>query len=334
MEKYKDDTQNAKIMSYLGLISLDENNFEVAIGYLSKANKLEPQNSQYCYNLANAYFTNGWVDESLKYLNMAICLSPENIEYRYTQAYIYYVNNEYEKSLTEIRNILNIDEKHVQSLVLKALNIYKQGDPVRAKVELSEIQKDYPDNIFLLKSLATVCVELSQREVALDLMKQVVEKEPILLNRSEYADLLIDMNYCDEAEKVINGIIEENSNYLEGYILQAKNQIAMNDYFGAFDSAQEVISLDSNNAQGYYYNALALFEQGDVSFAIESMKKAISLDVYNAMYYVQMGEFYRKIGRNEDALAYISEAASIDNSAKNKELYAKLASIVRKEKNN
>ena len=99
------------------------------------------------------------------------------------------------------------------------------------------------------------------------------------------------------------------------------------------DSAQKIIELDSNNAQGYFYNALALFEQGDVNFAIESMKKAISLDVNNAMYYVQMSEFYQKLGRNEDALAYISEAANIDESAQNKELYANLASIVRKSRN-
>ena len=75
---------------------------------------------------------------------------------------------------------------------------------------------------------------------------------------------------------------------------------------------------------------MVLFEQGDVNFAIETMKKAITLDVNNSMYYVQMSEFYQKIGHYEDALAYISEAASIDNTEKNKELYAKLASLVRK----
>ncbi len=332
-ERYKDETQNAEIMNYLGLINLDENKYEEAIGYLSRANKLEPQNSQYCYNLANAYFTNGWIEESLKYLNIAICLSPKNIEYHYTQAYIYYINAEYEKSMSELKNIFKIDETHLQSKVLNALNIDKLGDPVRAKVELSEIKKENPNNIFVLKSLANVCVELSQQNIASDLMKQVVEKEPTLLNKSEYANLLIDMKSYGDAQEIIESIIEENPKYLDGHILQAKNLIATKDYYGAFDSAQEVISLDSNNAQGYFYNALALFEQGDVSFAIESMKKAISLDVNNAMYYVQMSEFYQKTGRNEDALAYISEAASIDNSAKNKELYANLASIVRKSRN-
>lgn len=330
---YKDETKNAEIMNYLGLFSLDENNYEEAIGYLSRANKLEPQNAQYAYNLANAYFANGWREESSKYLNIAICLEPENVEYRYTQAYTYYLNSEYEKSLSELKNIFKINSKHVLSKVLEALNHYKLGDPVSAKVELSSVIKDNPENIFALKSLATVCAELSQKDLALNYMKSVIEKEPTLLNQTEFANLLIDTKSYDEAQEIIEKILAENSNYVDGHVLQSKLSMEIGDWQNAFDAAQEVIELDKNNSQGYYYNALALFELGDINFAIESMKKAISLDVNNAEYYVSMGEFYQKIGKNEDALAYISEAATIDNSAKNKELYVKLAGIVRKSRN-
>ena len=63
-------------------------------------------------------------------------------------------------------------------------------------------------------------------------------------------------------------------------------------------------------------------------------------------YYMQQGKYneakdafksyistgYKGNLNYEDALAYVSEAASIDGSAKNKELYANLASIVRKQR--
>lgn len=328
--KHKDEDENAVVMNYLGLFKLDENKIEDAISYLSRAVKLEPQNSKYAFNLANAYFTNGWMDEALKYMNIAICLEPENCEYRYTQAYTYYINEKYDRALSELNNILKINPEYTDAKVLNALIKSKKGDPVFAKVELDKIVKENPKNEFALRSLAQVCVELDQVDVASKLMDRVVKLSPTLLNKTEFANLLIDNHSYGEAQEVIESMLEENPKYVEAYILQAKNYIFMKDFESAFDSAQQIIEIDQNNANGYYYNALALFEMGDTNFAIESMKKAISLDVNNAMYYVSMSELYQKLGQNENALAYISEAASIDESAKNKELYAKLASIVRK----
>ena len=43
-----------------------------------------------------------------------------------------------------------------------------------------------------------------------------------------------------------------------------------------------------------------------------------------------MAEFYQVLGKYEDSFEYIKEACDIDKSAKNKELYMKLSSIVRK----
>ncbi|MBR1943550.1 tetratricopeptide repeat protein [bacterium] len=330
--KFKNNEENALIMNYLGLFKLDENKVEEAIEYLSKAVKLEPQNSKYAYNLSNAYFVNGWTDEAVKFMNIAICLKPENCGYRYTQAYSYYISEQYEKALGEINSILKINQDYLNAKVLKALINSKSGDPVRAKSELDKIVKSNPENVFVLSSLAQVCIDLEQTNTACELMQKVVELSPTIMNKTELASVLIDNKSYGEAQEVIEKILEENPKYIEGYVLQARNYICIKDYDSAFDSAQQIIEFDQNNSKGYFYNAIALFELGDTNFALESMKKAISLDVNNAMYYVQMGEFYQKLGKNEDALAYIGEAANIDESAKNKELYANLASIVRKSK--
>ena len=329
-QKYEKEQDNPVVMNYLGLFKLEENKIEDAINYFSKAVKADSQNSKYTYNLANAYLVNGWTDEAAKYMNIAICLEPDNCEYRYTQAYSYFINEQYDKSLSEIKNILKINPDYENATVLNALIKSKTGDPVAAKVELDKIVKSNPKNDFALHSLAQICVDLNQNNLASELMAKVVELAPTLVNKTEYVNLLIENKSYGEAQEIIEKILEENPKYVDGYVLQAKNYIFMKDFDSAFDSAQQIIELSQNDSKGYFYNALALFEMGDVNFAIESMKKAISLDVNNANYYVRMSEFYQKLGENENALAYISEAASIDESAKNKELYAKLASIVRK----
>lgn len=332
--KYKNDDENALIMNYMGLFELDENNVEKAIEYFSKAIKLEPQNAKYSFNLANAYYENGWFEEALRFMNVAICLEPENCDYRYSLAYSYYTNEKYEKALSEVKNILKINPDNINARILDALLKCKFGDPVIAKAELTKIVQEDKKNEFALSSLAKICVELEQTDKACEIMKTLVSLAPTIINKTEYANILIDNKSYGEAQEIIEKIINENPKYIEGYVLQAKNYIQVRDFEAAFDSAQKVIELDQNNPNGYFYNAIALFEQGDRSFALESMKKAISLDVNNPMYYIQMSEFYQSLGKYEDALAYVSEAASIDESAKNKELYASLASIVRKARQN
>ena len=311
-KKLENETENAVVNSYLGLFKMEDGKYEDAINYFHKAMKLDERNSKYVYNLANAYFLNGWIAEAAKFYNIAICLDADNVDYRYSLAYLYTQTREYDKAEKELNFWLN--------------NAIKG-------VTLDAIVKENPNEDYALVELAHVCVELSQYDLAKKNMEIALEIKPNSLNYlSDYADILIEMANYGEAHEVIEKILSLNENFIEGYILEAKNYIHINDLEGAYDAAQKVIELDTNNAEGYYYNALVLFAQGDVNFAIETMKKAISLDLNNAMYYVQMSEFYQKLGKYEDALAYVSEAASIDGSAKNKELYANLASIVRKQR--
>ena len=145
-----------------------------------------------------------------------------------------------------------------------------------------------------------------------------------------YLKLLIRLNMLEDAENKINELVEKYPRYYYAKVLEAELYSVKQEYDNLFETAQELIDLDCNHYEGYYYNALALFEKEDVNFAIESLKKAISLDVANAELYVKMSEFYQAIGRYEDAFEYIKEASDIDKSAKNKELYMQLASILRR----
>ena len=330
-DKLKDNNDNPIVMNSLGLFKLDEMKYEDAIEYFTKAVKLSPQNSEYIYNLANAYFFNGWLDEAAKCYNNAICLNTDNIDYHYSLAYLYIQKQEYKKALNELKIILEKNSNYMPAIVLSAKIKALTGNPVQAEDDLNKVIQENPNNLFALSELAKICVELNQNEKAEKLMKQVINIDSDTQSYlSDYANILITNKKYGDAQEIIEKLINLKPNYVEGYILQAKNYIGINDYESAYNTAQKIIDIDMNNAEGYFYNAIALFEQGDVNFAIETLKKAISLDVNNADYYVQMSEFYQHLARYEDALAYIGEAASIDESAKNKELYSKLANIVRK----
>ena len=150
----------------------------------------------------------------------------------------------------------------------------------------------------------------------------------------EYLNIVIEEGDFEFAQKLCNILIQINENYYDTWVLQARIYEGIEDCMNLFNTAQKLIDLDLNRYEGYYYNALALFMSEDITFAIESLKKAIMLNVNDSKLYVLMSEFYQAIGQNKNALMYIEEASTIDPSAKNKELYMKLASIVRREGRN
>ena len=100
--KFSKTSENHEILNYLGLFALEDLNFIEAIKFFSKASNLDKQNAKYCYNLGNAYFYNGWIDEAVKAYQKAICMEPDNNGYRYSLAYLYFEQKIFDKAQREI----------------------------------------------------------------------------------------------------------------------------------------------------------------------------------------------------------------------------------------
>lgn len=304
---------SAEVMNYLGLFKLGESSFTQAIDYFSKAHKAEAQNAEYLYNLASAYFLNGWLDEALKYFNQAICFDPENIDYHFSLAYLYYQKKLYDKASYELKFINTIEQHHELSNVLNAMIIGKNGDLLTAKSQLEKIIKNNESEDFAYSALSEIYKELSQTDLAEETIKHAIELKP---NSLDYLTELIEIELVqkkyEDALKLAEKIVEINEKYIYAYIVIAKINLELKDFDKVYDAAQDIIELDSNCPEGYYYNAISLFEQGDKDFAVESMKKAISLDLNNASLYVKMSEFYQELGDFKQAYAWAQEASAID----------------------
>jgi len=326
---------NDVCLHYLGLFAIDEGKFMDAITYLQKALILKPNNAQYAFDLANAYYLNGWIDEAVKFFKEAIAKEPENKEFLYALAYLYYRNNEFDRTRIEVNKIFKMDKEYVPAKILNALLKLESKDVLGAKFELEELVDFNCKDDFAFFVLAKIYLELGMYGKAKVFMERALSlKHDSLVYMCEYINIVVEEKDYEFAQKLCDKFKEINENYYDNWILQAKIYEAQENCIELFNTAQKLIELDLNRYEGYYYNAVALSMSEDISFAIESLKKAISLNVNDANLYVLMSEFYQELGRNQEALLYLEEASNIDPSAKNKELYIKLASIVRKERRN
>lgn len=317
--------ENAESLNYAGLSKLDELKLDEALGYFNEAADKDPKNPQYHFNAGQAYYLKGWFEEAKKSFNTAICLNPMDESYHYALAYLLYRCGDY------VNAEAHLNPEYFDSKVLIQVIKSEKGDLASPKIELEKLLNEHPENETILFSLAKIYYNLDMYKQAKTLIEKVVSINQKSFEYQEFlVKLLLKLKMSDEAETRINELIEKYPKYYYAKVLEAELNLSKQDYDSLFDTAQELIELDINHYEGYYYNAIALFEKEDVNFAIESLKKAISLDVANAELYVKMSEFYQAIGRYEDAFEYIKEAGDIDKSARNKELYMQLASVLRK----
>jgi len=325
------NSQNPEVLNFLGLFDLENMNFIEAIKNFSKAANLDAFNSIYFYNLGNAYFYNGWIEEAQKAYAKALYLSPDNLDYRYSLAYLYFDKKDYVKAKKEVDAILEVNSNHSQARVLKALLLAQDNDFLGAKNILEDnIEKGFDDD-FTKISLAGIYLELNIFEKAKKLIEGIIEQNPDNLSYlCELAEVYIREKDYDKALSVAQKILEINPNYIAGDILGAKTAYLKGDFELTKSFAQDAISLDINCSEGYYYLALSREKTDDIEEAIECMKRAILYDLNNAKYYAKMSEFYKSKQDYKTALEYISEAENLDNSNEYKFMYSELVKLNRK----
>ena len=321
------NSQNPEVLNYLGLFELENMNFIEAIKNFSKASNIDKSNSIYYFNLGNAYFYNGWMEEAQKSYQKALYISPDNIDYRYALAYLYYDTKDFSKAKKETDAILEISSEYTQAQVLKALLLAQS----KAQKILENNIKNGKNDDFTKSALAKIYTELNIYNKAEELINEIIERNPENLNYiSDLAEIHIKEKNYDKALELADKILKINPNYILGNILGAKTAYLKEDYELAKDYAQDAISLDINCSEGYYYLALVREKTNDIEEAIECMKRAILYDLNNPKYYDKMSDLYKEKEDFKTALEYISEAESIDSSEEYKQKYAQLVKLNRR----
>ena len=243
--QHSNTTDNDEILNYQGLFALEDMNFIEAIKCFSKASSINKNNSIYLYNLANAYFFNGWMDEAQKAYSKAIYIAPDNMEYRYALAYLYFEIKAFDKCKKEVDVILSANPEHSQARVLQALLFNTQKDYNKAKQILEDNLKKYPDDNFTLVSLAKTYSYLDMYEKAEKLLLKLLEKNSENLNYiSDLSEIYIKEKSFNKAMELAHKTISLNPNYIYGYVLGAKVAYLTDDYEKTKEFSQNALLLD------------------------------------------------------------------------------------------
>lgn len=143
VHKLSDNSENAELWNFCGLLEDYQGNYNKACKHLQKAIKLDPNNDKYYYNLANMYFKQGDTTYAKRYYNLAISLNPHNPNYHFALANLYYSEKHYKRALEEL------PEDLFEASLLKVIILYDTGYLALAKQELNRLFEQCPDNSIL-----------------------------------------------------------------------------------------------------------------------------------------------------------------------------------------
>jgi len=146
--------KSEKIMNFWGKYFTIKQDYQKAEKAFITSIKLNPDNSENYFGLANCYFSSGKTDAAKKYYNLAISYEPENRHYHYALAKLYYLEKRYKKALEEL-NDGTFEERMLKVVILCETNYF-----ALARKEIENLIKEQPNNEKLLECKEKIDTEL------------------------------------------------------------------------------------------------------------------------------------------------------------------------------
>lgn len=123
-------------------------NFDKAVEYYLKANKIKPDDYDAIVQLGNANFDGQHYEEAQRWYSMALTKKPDDISVRTDLGLTFVFRNppDYDKAITEFQGSLQRNPNHKQTLQNITYAFIQKGDTQKAKEHLDKLEKVDPNN--------------------------------------------------------------------------------------------------------------------------------------------------------------------------------------------
>ena len=121
--------------------------FEEAIDFLTRANKLRPEDHETLVKLGLANFEAGRYDTSEQWYKAALAKKPDDVDVRADFAMTYFLQkpSRPERAVEEFRRALEVDPKHVTSLYYLTVVLKESGKLDEAESALARLEQVSPN---------------------------------------------------------------------------------------------------------------------------------------------------------------------------------------------
>jgi tetratricopeptide (TPR) repeat protein len=305
-------------------------NIDKALEYAQEAARLDPQDPDPHWFLANIYFRpRGRADASAESLKNAVQeleklkeLTPEDERVYYYLGGAYFELNEPEKAIEAYEKFQTFSPGSDQGYREIAQYYNRSGDSEEAIEYLRkglEIQPNSPESLWMLGQIYS---NLGNYKEAISAFKKLLEttshKIPV---GNELADLLFKTGEYNETIDVLNNLIKAEPSNRTARILLGRAQIGLRRISEAIQTFQSLVEMDPDDLEAQFYLGTA-YEQGDKYEDAINIFSSL-LDKVNAknegalanrfIFQQHLAASYIELGEYEKAIALYQEMISADS---------------------
>lgn len=346
---YRAEPENKAVVAIalqrLGMLALEEENFQKAVEYLNKSAGFA-ENSLTRAGLAVAYMRLDETEKAIAEAQTAIALDDKNFRAYQILGSLYYAKGDYQNALPALEKVLRLAPDFDGAYLLGMTYLHLK-QPARAKLLFEEIQTAVKrDSVSLYMMFGRAFEETDYPLEAEREYKRALAVNPQEAKVNFYLGFVIMQNGGAERLAEAAGFFERelavSPQDFYSYFFLGVVYSSLNDHQKAVRYLQKAVALSPKKGQSYLFLGQSQAELGDLANAEKNLRRAIELtadaskdDFQVRRAHFQLGRLLIKAGKKEEGEKELAAARQIQGQLfeRDRSEVSKILGQVAEEKN-
>lgn len=281
-------------------------NYDKAISALEKCRKLEPDNAVVYFELGKNYSALGNFELAAQNFQKAKELAPERIEIPIELYHTYVATKDYPAAISEVEELIAKDDSYTEDLA----NLYMlSAEYDKALGLLDELDRKNGPSTYRDSMRRQIYAKTNNTEAQVGTLEEAIEKDPE--NEQNYLNLIYiysEKGQDEQAFEVAQQLLDTNPGSTLVHLALYKFYLDRGNPEDAINSMKIVFGSEEIDPKSKYkvLNDFLTFVNNhpDYEDDLLEVSKILSKEEQIPKLYQQLGEYYLKKGRKEDALNY------------------------------
>jgi len=311
------DRQTAMQLFIDGSLKESKGQFADAILDYQEALRYDQDPSIY-YALAKNYAALKRYVSACENAEAAVAGDSTKVEYRELLAQTYIYSGQFDKAIKAFRNILLLDQNHINSLFALA-QLQERANPSESLSLYEKILQRQGPSWDVLLQMAQLYSSLQRYDKAAEAFEQMLTLDPKNISlQQNLADIYVRLKQYEKAQEIINDVLEKNPNNLFLRASLVDVYLQQNKWDSARVEMETILKADSLNPDLHFRIGIAFFTQSikdstvleDAITIFKKFEKAYPTDWRSYLY---LGVLYRQLKQDSIAAEYLNRATTSAN---------------------
>jgi tetratricopeptide (TPR) repeat protein len=273
---------NVRATSFLASLFVKQGKKDEAIRLLQSGVKAHSEELGQKILLASLYADSGANDQAFELLNAVIAQEPDVLGHRVRLAQVYTQAKRLDEAEKTLRAAIGTVKDNEAAKLALVDFLAARRSPDAAVRELQTMIQASPDTYALRFGLARLHLYVKHPDQAESVYRDIIQRDGEgpngLKARTQLAVVMAQAGKMEDANALLNAVIEKNSKDAEALGLRAKLALAKGETAKAIPDLRAVLQQQPNSAEMLRLLARAHLAQNEVGLAQDALRKAVEVD--------------------------------------------------------